>query len=135
MTSTENPTIQIEGFTYQLKFGAGAQLRLERMGFSQKDIQAAYVYETKADGSSIATECKIPLTMLFLTIAACAGVPKLGGRWKPIALTAEEIADLSTQEDITAMSKAVGEMWSKAQPAGAQPATQPATQPETQKAN
>lgn len=128
--SVDHPTIQIEGFTYTLKFGAGAQLRLERMGYSMKAIQDAYVYETKPDGSKVATECKIPLTMLFVTVAACAGQPKLGGRWKPIGLTAEEIADLSTPEDIAHMSEAVAAMWSKAQPEGTKPATVPASQPE-----
>ncbi len=135
MTPVEYPAIQIEGFTYHLKFGPGAQLRLEQMGYTMQKIRESYVYEEKADGTQVPTECKVPLTILFVTLAACAGSIKDGGRWKPIGLTAAEIADSSTPEDIAAMSRAVGEMWSKAQPAGAQPATQPATQPEPTKAN
>lgn len=130
MTPTaEHPTIQIEGFQYTLKFGPGAQLRLERMGLTLKAIQDAFVSEDQADGTKKVTECRIPLTMLFTTIAACAGQPKLGGRWKPIGLTAEEIADLSTPEDIKQMAEAVAVMWSKVQPEGAKPATVPASLP------
>lgn len=126
--TVEYPTIQIEGFQYQLKFGPGAQLRLERMGLTLQTIQDAFVVKDP-DGTTKTVECKIPLTMLFTTIAACAGVPKAGGKWKPIGMTAEEIADSATPDEIKTMSDAVALMWSKAQPEGAKPATVPASLP------
>lgn len=133
MTPTaEHPTIQIEGFTYALKFGPGAQLRLERMGLTLKAIQEAFVREEQPDGTNKVTECRIPLTMLFTTIAACAGQPKLGGGWKAIKLSPEEIADMSTPADIKLMAEAVATMWSKVQPEGTMPATVPASAPNSQ---
>jgi hypothetical protein len=126
----EYPKVVIDGLSYSLKFGPGAQLRLERFGMGPDKMKEFFIFEGQADGSEKATGTRMPLTVLFSTLAACAGTPLKGGRWKPIGMSPEEIADVIPQEDIPLMGEAIGRMWSKAKPEGANPATVPASSPE-----
>lgn len=119
----EYPTVMIDGLSYSLKFGPGAQLRLERLGLGPEKLKEVFIFEEE---SGKATGTRLPLTVLFTTIAACAGNTKRGGGWEPIKLLPEQIADVSSQEDIAAYGEAVGRMWSKAKPEGANPETTPA---------
>lgn len=123
------PKVVIDGLSYSLKFGPGAQLRLERYGLGPDRLKEAFIFEDQGDGTEKATGTRLPLTVLFSTLAACAGTPIKGGRWKPIGMTPEELADVIPQEDIPAMGEAIGRMWSKAKPEGAKVGTAPATQP------
>lgn len=118
------PVIEIAGLSYSLKFGPGAQLRMERMGWPQDKLLAAYTFEEQ-DGERKVVHTSMPLSILFAWIAATAG-QMIKGKWRPIELTAEEIADVCTPEDIENFSKGISEMFSKAKPDGEQPAPEPA---------
>lgn len=126
----EYPKVVIDGLPYSLKFGPGAQLRLERFGLGPDKLKEVFIFEEQSDGTEKATGTRMPLTVLFTTLAACAGNPDYKGRWKPIEMTAEQIADLNpSAEELRNFGEAIGRMWSKAKPEGANPATIPASQP------
>lgn len=123
------PKVVIDGLPYSLKFGPGAQLRLERFGLPPDKVIEAFIWEEDSEGVRKAKGARLPLTVMFSTLAACAGTPQRGGKWKPIAMTPDEIADCSSPEDIASYGEAIGQMWSKAKPEGATPATNPASSP------
>lgn len=127
----EYPKVVIDGLPYSLKFGPGAQLRLERFGYPTDKWKQLFTYQQKEEGGEQAVGIALPLTFVFTLLSCCAGNLDYRGRWKSIELSPEQIADLDpTPVEIGAYSAAIGKMWSKAKPEGAQPAAVPASQPE-----
>ncbi len=124
------PKVVIDGLPYLLKWGTGALLRMERLGLPADKMREAFTYEKNPDGSEKVVTTRLPLTVLYTYLAAAAGTPLRGGRWKPINMSPEEIADCSSPEEVTAFTEAVVQMLVKVKPEGTNPATAPAIQPE-----
>lgn len=126
----EYPKVVIDGRPYSLKFGPGAQLRLERLGFPPEKWRGMFTFKQKEDGSEEATGIGMPLTFLFTLLSCCAGNRDYKGRWEAIPMSPEQIADLDPSPgEIGEYGSAIGRMWSKAKPEGANPATVPASSP------
>lgn len=125
------PSVVIGGVSYLLKHTSGAQLRMERLGFTPDKLQEQYIYEKNGEDSAKIVGTKIPVTLMFAWIASCAGTVNSKGKWEPIAMDPEEVADLVPMSDFASLAQSLTEMFVKAKPEGISPATHPASQPET----
>jgi hypothetical protein len=129
ISPVEFPTLEIDGVSYQLKYSTGAQLRMERMGYPPDKMREMFLWEKAEDGTERVVGTKLPMEVAFAWVAACAGKNAFG-KWIPIRMTPEEIADTFTMAQFGAIGTALGLMFSKAKPEGNKPATLPASQPE-----
>lgn len=103
MSPVEYPTITIGGEVYQLRLTLAAQYRLERENCPVQNLQ-----ELLGSG-------KIAYVTLSF-IAACAG-QVVDGKWKPIGLTGEEVAErINDMGELPKLSAIVVEVLKKAFP-------------------
>lgn len=101
------PTVEIGGVTYLLKFGGGAQLRMDRLGraFYSPNIDKR---EGRTGMVSVTT---------YTWLVAMAGLQEPDGKWKPLEMSPDEVADLlPPSEHLERLTNLVLEAIKKAQP-------------------
>ncbi len=103
------PRVTIGGVTYVLKFSAGALYRLEKYGLDPANIR--HLIETELnEGRRVMLICRL--------LSACLGTPLEGGRWKPIGVDPEELADLiHDPKELAAIDAQLTQSLKKAAPA------------------
>jgi hypothetical protein len=99
-SAIEHLTVEIKGVQYQIRFGLGALYRLEKYGLS-----AANIGTEMKEGKN--------LTTIFAVLASTLGNSGAGGKWIPLGISPEQLADMVPMDQLAELSAAISTAASK----------------------
>lgn len=102
------PVLEIQGVEYRLKFGLGALLRLEKLGVTSEQFFAA-VGSGNLGTNSVTT---------MLSILAASLGQEIEGKWVPLKMEVEELADAIPLEYLGEIAEKMKAAQAKVSPAG-----------------